>query len=101
MTGDLMGMILVFGCGVIFTLLIMFMMDDSLSKLQVEDYYKMKTEREYFKRLYTNAREVLMLIEEDDVEMMKKDNYNHFVLKKEKMENDREMINFNDILGEL
>ena len=76
---------------------IVFYDDKSLSKVQLDDYYKSKYEAQYYKEEYHRIHFVLEHINDEDIKKCSNDKYNHFIIKKEENPDWEEIMCFDDL----
>ena len=84
----------ILGIFVTVVLVIIFDNNNDLDAPKLKDYYKMMAERAYYQTEYLKIHDTLTMLDEDDVQLISKEHYNYFVLKK------KDYTEFKDLLKE-
>ena len=71
--------------------------DKSLSKLELEDYYKAKYKSQYYKEEYERIHFLLEHLNDDDIKLCSDDTFNHFIIKKEEDTDSDKIMCFDDL----
>lgn len=71
--------------------------DKSLSKLQLEDYYRAVAKSQYYREEYEKIHFLLEHINDDDIKLCSDDTFNHFIIKKEEDADSDKIVCFDDL----